>query len=72
MALDPKSILSNLTNSPPSFTSGARADAFSDATTRVDYSTGSFSVGGSSNLNTLFWIAGAIALVFILKEFFKK
>lgn len=35
-------------------------------------STGSFSVGGGQTTNTVFIIAGVIALAFLLSKFFKK
>lgn len=68
------SILSNLTNSPPSFTANARADssAYANVRTDVDFSTGSFNIGGSNTVNILFIIAGVIALAFVLREFLKK
>lgn len=68
------SILSNLTNSPPSFASGARADSSAYANTRtdIDFSTGGFSLGGGGTINTLFIVAGIIALAFVMREFFKK
>lgn len=73
-AIKTGSILSNLTNSPPSFTSGARADSSAYANTRTDvnFSTGGFSLGGGGTINTLFIVAGVIALAFVLKEFLKK
>ena len=68
------SILSNLTNSPPSFKSEARADSSAYANTRTDvnFSTGGFSIGGGGTINTLFIVAGVIALAFVMREFFKK
>lgn len=63
-------------SSIPSFQSKSSAEAegyarAGDITSK--FSTGSFVVGGSNTVNTLFIVAGIIALIFALKEFiFKK
>jgi hypothetical protein len=68
------SILSNLTNSPPSFAASARSDssAYANTRTNIGFSTGGFSLGGGGTINILFIVAGVIALAFVMREFFKK
>lgn len=55
----------------PTLTATSSADSRSG---NIDskFSTGSFSVGGAQTTNTVFIVAGVIALVFLLSKYFKK
>ncbi|MDD5692248.1 MAG: hypothetical protein PHP10_03620 [Candidatus Omnitrophica bacterium] len=48
------------------------AESSSNGTVNNSFTTGQFNLGGAKTTNTLFWVVGIVALLFLLRHYFKK
>lgn len=63
-------LVSGLGGQPTAMMSRADSSARTDISS--SFNTGSFNLGGTKTTNTLFWVVGIVALIFLLKHFFKR